>query len=100
MLTTGTFGFSVEIGQKAMKKNFSFKASPVSLKLFYIWPDVNGVKKKALSAKRGQLFEHSELLPGAVDKAFFSQFTASLEFLLLLLQGKSKESLFNAFRVK
>ena len=30
--------------------------------------------------RRGEL-ERSELLPGAVDKDFFSQFTASLEFL-------------------
>jgi hypothetical protein len=51
-------GFSAEIEQKGDEKEFFlFKASPVSLKLFCLWPDVNGVKKKALSTKRGQLFE-------------------------------------------
>ena len=94
MPTTEALGFSAEIKQKGDEKEFFlFNASPISWKLFCIWPDVNGVKKKALSTKRGQLFERSELLPGAVDKVFFSQFTASLEFSLLLLQGKSKECL-------
>jgi hypothetical protein len=58
MQITGALGFSAEIEQKGDEKEFFlFIASPISWKLFCLWPDVNGVKKKALSAKRGQLFE-------------------------------------------
>jgi hypothetical protein len=58
MQITGALGFSAEIEQKGDEKEFSlFIASPISKKLFCLWPDVNGVKKKALSTKRGQLFE-------------------------------------------
>jgi len=56
------------------------------LRLFHRNVSAIGLTKMAL---RKKLYRRSELLPGAVDKAFFSQFTSSLEFLELLLQGKS-----------
>jgi len=58
------------------------------LNLCCIWPDGNGVKKKALSAKRGQLFEHSELLPGAVDKAFLANLWQALIFCNFCFKAK------------
>ena len=51
MQTTGALGFEAEIEQKGDEKEFFlFYASPCFIETFCIWPDVNGVKKKALSA--------------------------------------------------